>query len=104
MGLTYRTFLEGMVYACLKCRTHLATEDDLLSKACKYGQAYLFDQVVNVDHGAEVDRAMTTGFHTIRDVHCGKCCTVLGWIKAFNDDNKYKEGKCVLEKKLLDEI
>ncbi|KAI9268832.1 Yippee/Mis18 [Phascolomyces articulosus] len=106
MGLIYRTFLEGnVIYACSKCKTHLATDDFVLSKQFqgKYGQAYLFHQVVNVIQGDEQDRAMTTGLHTIKDVHCTKCDTILGWIyvKAYNDDNKYKEGKCVLESKLL---
>ncbi|KAI9496285.1 Yippee/Mis18 [Zychaea mexicana] len=108
MGLMYRTFLEGsVVYACGKCRTHLATDEYVLSRQFqgKYGTAYLFHQVVNVMQGDEQDRAMTTGLHTIKDVLCSKCKTTLGWIyvKAYNDDNKYKEGKCVLESKLLAE-
>ena len=37
MGLIYRTFLEGNnIYACSQCKTHLATEDFILSKVNIY--------------------------------------------------------------------
>ena len=34
---------------------------------------------VNVVEGDPMDRQMTTGNHTVRDIHCCKCGTTLGW-------------------------
>ena len=34
---------------------------------------------VNVVEGEPVDRQMTTGNHTVRDIYCVKCQRVLGW-------------------------
>lgn len=34
---------------------------------------------VNVIEGEPSDRQMTTGNHTVRDIQCCKCGTVLGW-------------------------
>lgn len=41
-----------------------------------------------------------TGLHMVADVHCADCREVLGWKyeKAYEDSQKYKEGKVVLEK------
>ena len=33
MGLTYRTYLDGTrIFGCTKCRTHLSTSDNIISK------------------------------------------------------------------------
>lgn len=50
--------------------------------------------------GRKEDRQMMTGLHMVADVHCGDCREVLGWKyeKAYEDSQKYKEGKFVLEK------
>lgn len=34
---------------------------------------------VNVIEGEPVDRVMTTGNHTVRDIYCCKCGETLGW-------------------------
>ena len=34
---------------------------------------------VNVIEGEAIDRQMTTGNHTVRDIYCCKCGTTLGW-------------------------
>lgn len=43
---------------------------------------------------------MMTGLHLVADVHCADCREVLGWKyeKAYEESQKYKEGKFVLEK------
>ncbi|CAG8538216.1 8616_t:CDS:10 [Diversispora eburnea] len=56
MGLTYRIYLNG-----------------------QHGRAYLFDTVVNVEEGPSEDRSMTTGLHTVKDIFCSRCRSVLGW-------------------------
>uniref|UniRef100_R7W3G2 Uncharacterized protein n=1 Tax=Aegilops tauschii TaxID=37682 RepID=R7W3G2_AEGTA len=88
---------------------------------CKHGKAYLFDKVVNVVAGeSEDDRMMTTGLHTVRDIFCVACGAILGWkyvcnmnlypyssfqcpsligfVSAFEKDQRYKEGKFILER------
>lgn len=66
---------------------------------------------------------LITGLHTVADVYCNSCHTVLGWkyvrahpsiprraaeplvltraprqVEAFEESQKYKEGKCIIEK------
>ncbi|CAG8469042.1 11666_t:CDS:10 [Ambispora gerdemannii] len=106
MGLTYRTYLEGSrVFGCSKCRTHLSTTESIISKAFQgqHGRAYLFDNVVNVEEGPSEDRHMTTGLHTVKDISCSRCRAVLGWKyeKAYEQSQRYKEGRYILEKQLL---
>lgn len=42
---------------------------------------------------------MITGMHTVADVYCKDCGESLGWKyeRAFEESQKYKEGKFVLE-------
>ena len=66
---------------------------------------------------------MTTGNHTVRDIHCCKCGTTLGWKYvsaacaqarcphshveqdyAYEQSQKYKEGKFILERNLLTDV
>ncbi|EKC99611.1 hypothetical protein A1Q2_06030 [Trichosporon asahii var. asahii CBS 8904] len=51
------------------------------------------------------DREMRTGKHTVRDVFCGVCDEILGWRYdyAFELEQKYKEGKFILECELITE-
>ncbi|KAG2224248.1 hypothetical protein INT45_000279 [Circinella minor] len=107
MGLKYREYLNGKkVYGCSTCRSHLSTSDKVMSRDFQgqYGQAYLFCGVVNIEEGEEQqERNMTTGRHRIASISCIRCGTMLGWkyIKAYDSQQKYKEGKYILEKSLL---
>ncbi|CAO3697994.1 unnamed protein product [Rhizopus stolonifer] len=107
MGFTYRTYFEGnsSILGCSCCKTHLSTSDSIISRQFRgqHGQAYLLESVVNVEYGKAEDRDMVTGLHRVRDVSCVHCSALLGWtyVKAYSSDNKYKEGKFILEKKLL---
>lgn len=89
MGMTHAEFLTShRIFGCLKCQTHLTTAEDLISRQFngQHGKAFLFSRVVNVNFGEAEDRHMTTGMHTVRDIRCDKCRTVLGW--------KYVSGMC----------
>ncbi|KAJ9050778.1 hypothetical protein DSO57_1011216 [Entomophthora muscae] len=82
MGQILKQYLTGnRVFCCCKCKTHLSTSDSIVSKAFQgqHGQAYLFNSVVNIDEGTPVDRNMTTGLHTVKDITCTSCGEVLGW-------------------------
>ncbi|TYG99257.1 hypothetical protein ES288_A10G181900v1 [Gossypium darwinii] len=50
MGRIFMITLEGRVYSCKHCFTHLALIDDIISKSfhCGHGKAYLFDKVVRI--------------------------------------------------------
>lgn len=64
------------------------------------GRAYLFDNCVNVSIGPAEDRLLITGLHSVNDIFCKRCNTMVGWTytKAYEHSQKYKEGKFIIEK------
>ncbi|KAL1348294.1 hypothetical protein HN51_024279 [Arachis hypogaea] len=102
MGRMFVTHLEGKFYSCKHCRTHLALCQDIVSKSfhCRHGKAYLFSKVVNVSLGKNEERQMMTGWHTVADIFCVGCGSIVGWKyeTAHEKTQKYKEGKSVLER------
>ncbi|KAJ3391898.1 hypothetical protein HDU92_008744 [Lobulomyces angularis] len=110
MGRLYRQYIDNKlssIFVCACCKTHLTSAEELVSKSFvgKSGSAYLFDKVCNVLEGNEVKRKMTTGQHIVKDIFCLNCQEYVGWFyeKAFESDQKYKEGKFILEKSLITE-
>ena len=104
MVKTFRDYLPTSayrIYSCAHCRAHLANHDDLISKSFQgsHGRAYLFNDVINVTCGPEVEKILLTGLHSVSDICCENCRTTLGWkyAKAFEDRQKYKEGKFIIE-------
>jgi len=100
MGMRYRQYLAGSrIYGCFKCKTHLATIHTMISRAFngQHGRAYLFDGVVNVTEGEPSERQMTTGNHTVRDIYFDQDF-------AYDVNQKYKEGKYILERNLLVDV
>ncbi|PVH31364.1 hypothetical protein PAHAL_9G127000 [Panicum hallii] len=102
MGRLFLTHLDGNVYSCKHCNTHLGLAGDIISKAfhCKNGKAYLFHKVVNVTPGVKEDRMMMTGMHTVCDIFCVGCGSIVGWKyeAAHEKSQRYKEGKYILER------
>ncbi|KNA17300.1 hypothetical protein SOVF_081200 [Spinacia oleracea] len=102
MGRLFVVNLEGRIYSCKYCRTHLAVTEDIVSKSfhSKNGKAYLFRKVVNVTLGEKDNRVMMTGMHTVADIFCVGCGSIVGWKyeTAHEKSQKYKEGKSVLER------
>ncbi|CAH8473990.1 unnamed protein product [Schistosoma guineensis] len=92
---------DDRTYSCVHCRAHLARHQDLISKSFQgsQGRAYLFDTVVNVSCGKPEERLLLTGLHSVADIYCDCCHTVLGWKyeQAFESSQKYKEGKYIIE-------
>ena len=72
----------------------------------QHGKAYLFNAVVNVSQGEATERNMTTGRHIVRDISCWQCKDTVGWKydKAYEANEKYKEGKYILEAELLVQV
>ena len=50
-------------------------------------------------------RQMLTGRHIVRDVSCKNCNVKLGWVYEYatEDNQRYKEGKVILERALVNE-
>eukprot|EP00986_Skeletonema_menzelii_P019044 scaffold27055_cov155-Skeletonema_menzelii.AAC.9 len=63
-------------------------------------RAYLFDQCVNIVTGPPEDRILITGLHSVCDINCKRCNTLVGWTyaRAYEPSQKYKEGKFIIEK------
>ncbi|KAL5612545.1 uncharacterized protein BROUX77_002701 [Berkeleyomyces rouxiae] len=107
MGLKYNVFLNNntKIYHCKKCRTHLSSQEKIISKSFRgaHGTAYLFDVVVNIEYGQSSERDLTTGRHVVRDILCRQCGLIVGWTydKAYEPQEKYKEGKFILEINLM---
>lgn len=96
-------YLDGpQIYTCGHCRTHLTTHDEIISKSFqgRHGRAYLFDNCVNVVLGPPEDRRLMTGLHSVCDIFCKRCKSLVGWTyeKAYEPSQKYKEGKFIIEK------
>ncbi|KAF3624405.1 Protein yippee-like [Capsicum annuum] len=102
MGRLFLITLEGNIYSCKHCHTHLGLADHIISKTfqCRHGRAYLFDRVVNVTLGEKEERMMLTGMHTVVDIFCVGCGSIVGWKyeAAQEKSQKYKEGKFILER------
>ncbi|KAK4752591.1 hypothetical protein SAY87_021389 [Trapa incisa] len=102
MGRLFVITLDGKFYSCKFCNTHLALFDDIMSKSfhCRYGRAYLFDNVINITSAEKEDRMMITGMHTVSDIFCVGCGSIVGWKyeAAHEKSQKYKEGKFILER------
>uniref|UniRef100_A0A0E0CWJ9 Protein yippee-like n=1 Tax=Oryza meridionalis TaxID=40149 RepID=A0A0E0CWJ9_9ORYZ len=108
MGLLFVQRLDGNgVFKCRRCRVDAASKDAIISKEFQgsSGRAYLFDHVVNICLGPNEDRYLITGLHTVNDIYCSCCQQILGWRyhvlpqeKAYDQSQKYKEGKFILER------
>eukprot|EP00177_Eucheuma_denticulatum_P004119 GFKZ01007475.1.p2 GENE.GFKZ01007475.1~~GFKZ01007475.1.p2 ORF type:complete len:129 (+),score=21.72 GFKZ01007475.1:48-389(+) len=103
MGKLFLAYLSAKkIWCCSRCSSHLADNDDIISKGFqgKHGRAYLMNNVINVCVGKTEERRLMTGMHTVADIHCNMCNTVLGWkyLEAFEESQKYKENKFLVEK------
>nr|XP_019706344.1 protein yippee-like isoform X2 [Elaeis guineensis] len=86
--------------ACFKAPNLLAfTEFQLVYRECHLSFLQICNRV-NVTVGLKEDRMMMTGLHTVSDIFCVGCGSIVGWkYDAAHDKNqKYKEGKFILER------
>lgn len=66
----------------------------------------MFRHAMNIVVGAKEDRQLMTGMYTIAHIFCSRCGQEMGWtyVTAFDAQQKYKEGKYIVEKaKILKE-
>jgi len=101
---------------CSKCSTDLCLTSQIISKGFtgRHGRAYLVQGqpshtrihtagLPNTYQNKAVPRNLVTGQHTVSDVSCAICGTVLGWkyVEAAEESQKYKVGKFILEPKRI---
>ncbi|KAL6711681.1 hypothetical protein ACN47E_004615 [Coniothyrium glycines] len=109
---------------CQKCLSDLIPTSLIISKGFtgRHGRAYLVapppashvfaggdrsatgwsqGNLPNTAIHKAVSRQLVTGAHTVSDISCRSCGTVLGWkyVEAVEDTQKYKVGKFILETK-----
>lgn len=104
---------------CSRCSVDLCLTSQIVSKGFtgRHGRAYLvspdpFASAVSVNASSSptaslpntivqkpVPRQLVTGAHTVSDISCAFCGSVLGWkyIAAEEESQRYKVGKCILE-------
>ncbi|KAL4998100.1 yippee zinc-binding/DNA-binding /Mis18, centromere assembly-domain-containing protein [Aspergillus recurvatus] len=111
-----KKYLQGHI-SCIRCSTcaaELCLTSQIVSKGFtgRHGRAYLVsaestvtapsdqgDSLPNTLLQSPVSRNLVTGAHTVSDIECVLCRSVLGWkyIKAEEQSQKYKVGKFILE-------
>ncbi|PWN28198.1 yippee-domain-containing protein [Jaminaea rosea] len=96
------------LFVCAQCGTHLALQDEVISKSFsgRDGKAYLFHSSLNTIIGKPEDRQLLTGLHTVADVRCAGCETLVGWtyLRAFEGAQKYKEGRFIMERAAIHKV
>ncbi|KAL6235408.1 hypothetical protein BDW75DRAFT_142944 [Aspergillus navahoensis] len=111
-----KKYLQGHI-SCIRCSTcaaELCLTTQIISKGFtgRHGRAYLVSaestvtappclgySLPNTLLQSPVSRNLVTGAHTVSDIECVFCGSVLGWkyIKAEEQSQRYKVGKFILE-------
>ncbi|XP_022979315.1 protein yippee-like At4g27745 [Cucurbita maxima] len=90
------------LYSCQNCSNEVSRHDDIISKGFQSlrGRAFLFYEARNVEEGPQQEKMLLSGTYIVSDLFCSECGQMLGWkyIKAYDETQRYKEGKVVLEK------
>jgi Yippee zinc-binding/DNA-binding /Mis18, centromere assembly len=99
---------------CARCAADLCHSSQIISKGFtgRHGRAYLVSSspttstapnhtLPNTLLHAPTPRHLVTGLHTVSDVSCVFCASVLGWkyVAAEEESQRYKVGKFILETK-----
>ena len=108
---------------CAKCSTDVCLTSQIISKGFtgRHGRAYLVSPssvlsgssqgpkaanglcLPNTKTDAPSSRQLVTGVHTVSDVRCVFCNSILGWKYdgAEQESQRYKVGKYILETKMI---
>uniref|UniRef100_A0A0N5AYP8 Protein yippee-like n=1 Tax=Syphacia muris TaxID=451379 RepID=A0A0N5AYP8_9BILA len=109
MGRFFYEHLGGKnIFSCGKCEVYLSNRSEVIATNFRgnTGRAFLFRRVVNILEAEKESREMLSGTHLIRDVFCKRCGLKLGWMYEYTaeDSQRYKEGRIILERKLVREV
>ncbi|KAF6228347.1 hypothetical protein HO133_008077 [Letharia lupina] len=108
---------------CAKCSTDVCLTSQIISKGFtgRHGRAYLVSPSLALSGSSQVSKAaidlclqntktdapssrqLVTGVHTVSDVRCAFCNSMLGWKYdgAEEESQRYKVGKYILETKMI---
>ena len=108
---------------CAKCSTDVCLTSQIISKGFtgRHGRAYLVSPfpvlsgypqlskaandlcLPNTKTDPPSSRQLVTGLHTVSDVRCSFCSSMLGWKYdgAEEESQRYKVGKYILETKMI---
>ena len=102
---------------CAKCSVDICLVSQIISKGFtgRHGRAYLVSPIPinfgrarasclpNTRTDPPSSRQLVTGAHTVSDVHCALCGSILGWRYdgAEEESQQYKVGKYILETKMI---
>ncbi|KAF3492052.1 yippee family protein [Arthroderma uncinatum] len=100
---------------CANCAATICLTSQVVSKGFtgRHGRAYLVadpkaahpaaSALANTVAHRAVARQLVTGAHTVSDIACRFCHSVLGWkyIAAEDESQKYKVGKFIVESKRI---
>ena len=102
---------------CARCAADLCFTSQIISKGFtgRHGRAYLISGPKNSSRFSDatclpnthvhkaVPRQLVTGAHTVSDVTCAFCGSLLGWkyVAAEEETQRYKVGKFILETKKI---
>ena len=105
---------------CAKCATDVCLTSQIISKGFtgRHGRAFLVSPsptavtnasnsmplcLPNTKTDAPSQRQLVTGVHTVSDVRCAICGSMLGWKYdgAEEESQRYKVGKYILETKMV---
>ena len=108
---------------CIKCANDICLTSQIISKGFtgRHGRAYLVSPyplpvrsvqtatsiqnsyLPNTSTDAPSSRQLVTGAHTVSDVRCSFCNSLLGWKyeEAEEESQRYKVGKYILETKMI---
>ncbi|KAF2670930.1 yippee-domain-containing protein [Microthyrium microscopicum] len=99
---------------CSRCLAHLCPTTAIISKGFtgRHGRAYLIaptqstpiagaSALPNTTTHKPQPRQLATGAHTVADLSCALCGSILGWkyVAAEEESQQYKVGKVILETK-----
>ncbi|KAE8348352.1 yippee putative zinc-binding protein [Aspergillus coremiiformis] len=125
MDESCQKYLSGHIsyIRCSRCTTDLCLTSQIVSKGFtgRHGRAYLVsaepitcavcistisspaDSLPNTIMQKPVSRKLVTGAHTVSDISCAFCGSVLGWkyVAAEEESQRYKVGKFILETKRI---
>ena len=108
---------------CAKCAIDICPTSQIVSKGFtgRHGRAYLVSPsassistsetfraskntcLLNTKTDSPTSRQLVTGTHTVSDVRCAFCSSLLGWKydEAEEESQRYKVGKYILETKMI---
>ncbi|VDD94840.1 unnamed protein product [Enterobius vermicularis] len=108
MGRYFYEHLGGKrIFSCSRCEVYLSNRSEVIATNFRgnTGRAFLFRRVVNIRESQKESREMLSGIHVVRDVFCKRCDLKLGWMYEYTvaNNQRYKEGRIILERKLVSE-